>query len=104
MGSNFDAIFAEAFWPAAKNEFSQSITYRHVGAISSTEVTAVLRWNSDRESAAVGRWPSIEAILSDFTTAPAKGDQIQIGSTWYTAYALHYGDDGSVRIEFNKIA
>lgn len=104
MPSGFDATFAAAYWPAALAEFGEAVTYKHAGASTTVTITAVLTWNSDMESAAVGRWPSLEALVADFTTAPAKGDQIQIGSTWFTAYALHYGGDGSVRIEFNRIA
>lgn len=104
MGSNFDTIFAAAHWPAALAEFGKPVAYKHAGASAAVAITAVLKWNSDMEGTAVGRWPSLEAPLTNFTTAPAKGDQIQIGSAWFTAFALHYGDDGSVRIEFNRIA
>lgn len=104
MASDFDTAFAAAFWPATKALNGEVVTYKHAGASATTTITAVLTWNSDMESAAVGRWPSLEALVADFVTAPAKGDQIQIGSTWFTAYALHYGGDGSVRIEFNRIA
>lgn len=102
--SSFDATFAAAYWPNALAVFGETVTYKHAGAATATTVTAVLSWNSDMEGSAVGRWPSLEALVADFATAPAKGDQIQIGSTWFTAYALHYGAGGSVRIEFNRIA
>lgn len=104
MASNFDTIFAASHWPAALIEHGKTVTYKHAGALTTVTVTATLKWNYDAESAAVGRWPSLETLLTNFSTAPAKGDQIQIGSTWFTAYALHYGGDGSVRIEFNQIA
>ena len=104
MASDFDTAFAAAFWPNTKALNGEAVTYKHAGASTTVTITAVLTWNSDMESTAAGRWPSLEALVADFATAPAKGDQIQIGSVWFTAYALHYGGDGSVRIEFNRIA
>lgn len=104
MASNFDTIFAASHWPAALIEHGKAVTYKHASASAAVTITATLKWNYDMEGSAVGRWPSLETLLAAFATAPAKGDQIQIGSTWFTAYALHYGGDGSVRIEFNRIA
>ena len=104
MSSQFDEQFASLYWPNALVAFGTTVTYWPATAAGSTEITGVLSWRTDSEASIPGRWPSFEALLADFPEAPAKGDQLEIDSEMYTAFAVHSGQDGSVRIEFNKIA
>jgi hypothetical protein len=99
MSSNFSDI-ADGMNDACVAAFGTVCTYTPPGGVAFA-VTLILEKPIDGDMKYPGAFLVAFGVLSDFTTTPAAGGHVTVGSDTYIVFGVHKDEEGLVTLALN---
>ncbi len=101
MGSWFDQQTA-AILPSVLAVAGREITYRTEGGVE-TDIRAVLELTAETEPTAPGVYAAAMIATADLASAPAAGDEVDIGADTYKVFDVEASTGGAAVLKLRKV-